>query len=224
MTRKHFHVLTTAALGASVALGGSLLMVGGADAADHLDPPMRTGLDASPERDANADIADVFAWHVGTGAAATLVTAITFAGPSDPSDDQALPCDRDVLYVLHISNDDDPEPEIDIEARFGSDDVGNCFVEVENLPGMDDPVVAPEGLTTRRGDVTVYAGLREDPFFFDLQGFQMTLMDGSLHFVNDRDFFAGKNVAALVFEVPLPVTLGGGDTLDIWTTTARIGS
>ncbi len=52
----------------------------------------------------------------------------------------------------------------------------------------------------------------------------MTLMDGSLRFVNDRDFFAGKNVAALVYEVPLPVTLAGGDTLNIWTTTSRIGN
>ena len=49
---------------------------------------------------------------------------------------------------------------------------------------------------TTRGAYRFFAGLRSDPFFFDLLGFI-----NNLHFTGS-DFFADKNVFAIVLEVP----------------------
>ena len=46
------------------------------------------------------------------------------------------------------------------------------------------------------GDFRFFAGLRSDPFFADIEG-------GANHFQwTGRDSFAGKNVFAIVLEVP----------------------
>ncbi len=211
------------ALGALVVAGASgyaAFRVTHVDAADHLDPPARTNPMAGGS-DRNADIADIYAWHTGTGASATLTTVLTFSGPNDPVADQAVACDKDVLYVINIDNDGDSVSDIAIDIRFGHDDVGNCFVRVENVPGESSAIVSRVEHATTRGDVHVFAGLRDDPFFFDLTGFQTTLMTGTLSFVNDRDFFANKNSSAVVLEFPLPATLEGGTKLRVWATTAR---
>ncbi len=211
-------VLAVAAVGV-----GSAAYVVHTDAADHLDPPGR--INPVSGDNVHADIADLYAWHQGTGASATLVTALTFAGPAAATADQAIPCDRDVLYTVHIDNNGDNMADFDIEARFGHDDVGNCFVHISNMPGATGPFDAPTELVTQRfdGDVTVFAGLRDDPFFFDLTGFTDTLSSGTLSFVNDRDTFAMRNGSALVYEFPLPATLEGGTSLRIWATTSSIG-
>jgi len=222
MLTKRTFFLALGALSVAAVGVGSAAYVGRVQAADHLDPPGRTN-PMSMGMDRSADIADLYAWHRGTGASATLVTALTFSGPMDPVAGQTVPCDRDVLYTIHIDNDGDNLADFDIETRFGEDDVGNCFVRVSNLPGASEPVEAAVELVTTRGDVTVFAGLRDDPFFFDLTGFQETLAMGTLRFVNDRDTFARKNDGALVFEFPLPATLEGGTALRVWATTSRIG-
>lgn len=193
-----------------------------AQAADHLDPPARTDPgNTPPGTDRNADIADLFVWHQGTGANASLVAVVTFAGPTPPTAGQAVPCDRDVLYGIHISNDADQDPEFSIYARFGEDDLGNCFVSFDGIPGTTRPVIAPLERVVTRSGVKVFAGLRDDPFFFDLQGFQETLSMGTIRMINDRDFFSGLNSAALVVEFPLVAISPGGEVINSWSTTAR---
>ncbi|MBP6631295.1 MAG: DUF4331 family protein [Kofleriaceae bacterium] len=189
-------------------------------AADHLDPPARTNPD-SGGTDRAADIADVYAWHQGTGATATLVTVLTFSGPNAPAAGQATPCDRDVLYRTHVSN---GTTTFDIGARFGHDDLGNCFVRVEGIPGTGGAaVMGPTERTIQRSGVKVFAGLRDDPFFFDLTGFRETVAMGQIRMISDRDFFAGLNTSALVLEFPLAAVSPTGQALKVWGTTARIG-
>ncbi|MBX3273802.1 MAG: DUF4331 family protein [Sandaracinaceae bacterium] len=194
-----------------------------AEAADHLDPPGRTNPMATPPgTDRAADIADVYAWH--DSAAGTVTLVMTYAGPNDPVAMQRVTCDRNVLYTLHIDNDRDQTPDFDVRVRFGQDDIGNCFVRVEGAPGAGGMLIeGPVEYTLRRGDVRVFAGLRDDPFFFDLQGFQTTLMTGNLSFVNDRDFFARKNSSAIVLQLPLNAVSPTNMPFDVWGTTARIG-
>src|SRR5687768_11023220 len=99
------------------------------EAADHLDPPARTNpANDPPGTDRAADIADVYAWHRGTGATASLVMAMSFNGPNAPIADQAVSCDRDVLYTIHVDNTGEGVAEFEIEARFGHDADGNCLV------------------------------------------------------------------------------------------------
>lgn len=210
-----------AALG--LAAGGLSLLYTApeATAADHLDPPARVDITVTPGLDQAADIADVYAWHQGTGTSARLVTILTFAGPNEPIAGQATPCDPDVLYSIHINN---GSTQFDIRARFAEDDVGNCFVQLAGVPGAGAGTFeGPTDRPFRRRGVDVFAGLRDDPFFFDLTGFRQTLTSGTIMMINDRDFFSGKNTSALVLEFPLGAVSPTGETLDIWATTARIG-
>lgn len=194
------------------------------DAADHLDPPARTNPD-SGGTDRAADIADLYAWHRGTGASRTVVTALSFGGPNEAVADQAVPCDPDVLYSIHFSNDDDLDADLTIGARFGEDDLGNCFVQLSGIPGAGaTPVVTPVERSVTRNGVSVFAGLRDDAFFFDLVGFRQTLSTGTLSMTDDRDFFADKNTPVIVVEFPLVGVSPADQAFRVWATTSRIES
>jgi len=231
MTRRRPKTWVWLGLISLVALGAGLAATANTtvEAADHLDPPGRTSPDttmggtATPDR--NADIADVYAWHRGTGATASVVTILSFSGPNDPVADQAIPCDRDVLYNLHIDNNDDNTPDFTIRTRFGEDDLGNCFAQFEGVPGAGaGNIVAPVETPVTRGGVQAFAGLRDDAFFFDLVGFRETLSMGTIRMTDDRDFFAGKNTSAIVVEFPLVAVSPTGQDFRVWATTARAGS
>jgi hypothetical protein len=70
-----------------------------------------------------------------------------------------------------------------------------------------------EAIVTRRGPYRFFAGLRSDPFFFDLLGF----ID-DFNFVNG-DFFADKNVFAIVLEVPNRALGRTPATTSLWART-----
>lgn len=203
------------------------------EAADHLDPPLRTNpadppAGAGATADRAADIADVYAWHTGSGTTGTVTTIMSFGGPNMPVADQAVPCDPDVVYEIHLSNDADAEDEFTIEARFAEDDVGNCFVRVTGAPGMPSdaelvvPVEYDGSLTVPTGTIRAHAGLHDDAFFFDLQGFRNTVSTGTLDFVADRDFFAGQNTPAIVVEFPLIAVSPANERFRVWGSTSRI--
>jgi hypothetical protein len=188
-----------------------------ARAADHLDPPTRTdpAFDTTPDR--SADIADIYVWHTD----ANLVMALTFAGPA-PSGQKAT-YDRDILYTINISNRNSPtDPEVQIRFRFGQDAAGNTGVEISGLPDGGPPLVGPVETTLTRNGIQARAGLYDDPFFFDLQGFKETRSTGTLAFVNTRNFFAGQNDTAMVVQIPRTL-IETPDQLNIWVTSARIG-
>lgn len=188
-----------------------------ARAADHLDPPTRTdpAFDTTPDR--SADIADIYVWHTD----ANLVMALTFAGPAPAG--QKPTYDRDVLYTINISNRNSPtDPEVQIRFRFGQDAAGNTGVEISGLPDGGAPLVGPVETTLTRNGIMARAGLYDDPFFFDLQGFKDTRSTGTLSFVNTRNFFAGQNDTSMVIQIPRPL-IETPDQLNIWVTSARIG-
>jgi len=70
-------------------------------------------------------------------------------------------------------------------------------------------------------EARVFAGLRDDPFFFDLEGFEQTLQTGAVSFQDTRDSVAGLNCTAIVLEFDRAAALGGSQTLNLWTTTGR---
>ena len=190
----------------------------GSNAADHFDPPARVGTDTSTEGlDVAADIADVYAFHDDTN----VYLAIGFGGPSATT----LPAfyDPDVLYTINVSSAGSrTDTEFPIEIRFGRDG-DNPGVQVRNLPGnttIEGPVerdlVAPNGIMVR-------AGLFDDPFFFDPQGLRDTRATGDLAFNNQRNRFGGLNTTFVVIAIPR-VLINQGQPLDIWATSARIGS
>jgi len=71
------------------------------------------------------------------------------------------------------------------------------------------PVVASDS------GISVFAGPRDDPFFFDFVGFNRVL--GGLGGFTGLDSFAGYNVSAIVVEAP--AEMFGADVLNVWATT-----
>lgn len=206
-------------LGALAVAGSAAMLAAGLGtfAADHLDPPMRTdpAMDTTPDR--AADIADVYAWHT----ASSVIVAMTFSGPQATN----LPAtyDPDVLYFINISN---REPrtttDIPIQIRFGRGGANQFGVSVTGLPGVTGAITGSVEQNLVKDGVTVRAGLFDDPFFFDLQGFRDTTRTGSLQFSRTRDFFAGQNLTAVVIEIPRD-RIETGALVDVWGSTARFG-
>jgi hypothetical protein len=184
-------------------------------AADHLDPPARTSGTAA---DTAADIADIYLWND----ASTVKIIMTTAGPKTP--DMGPTFDRDVLYQLHISNDGDATTsEFDINIRYGKDAAGNWGVQFVGIPGASGPVSGPVQTVLTDGSVVkAEAGLFDDPFFFDLEGFNDTKATGILSIRNDRDFFAGKNDTSFVIEFPRSAIENGTKPINVWGETRRI--
>lgn len=188
------------------------------EAADHFDPPARTGSDTNTVGfDVAADIADLYAFHD----VSNVYLAISFGGPSATN----LPgfYDPDVLYTINVSNTGTrTDIEIPIEIRFGRDGA-NPGIEVRNLPGtslLRGPV--ERNLMTSNG-ITVRAGLFDDPFFFDPQGLRDSRATGNLSFNNTRNRFANLNSTFVIIAIPRGL-IDRGQPLDIWTSSARIRS
>lgn len=217
----HKKPIAFAAVGISLALGAAALMPGlGLIAADHLDPPSRTDPSQDATPDQAADIADIFAWHTDT----SVNFVMTFAGPQSAT--MPATYDPDVLYTINVSN--APErtsAEIPIRVRFGTrTGASNQFgVQVSGIPGTTGPIEGPVETDLSEDGVMVRAGLFDDPFFFDLQGFMDTAATGTLSFDSGRDFFAGQNVTAVVISVPRDRIANGDNPIDVWGTTARFG-
>lgn len=202
--------LTSTPAAAGLVLASALLVNGTVDASDHNDAP------AGGVEDRPVDIGDFYAWHTEDG---NLVLITTFSGYSVP----AVPpeFDADVLYGMHIDTDGDAVADENIYARFGQDPDGNWGVRITGIPGEADALTgALEENLHGASAARAYAGVRDDPFFFDLQGFQDTLATGTVAFDNTRDFAAAQNAAAIVVEFPLSA-LGDPASLQTWATTAR---
>ena len=178
------------------------------NAADHLDAP-------KAQANIPADITDVHAWHTDAG---KVVAILSFAGLTEVG----LPAtyDPSVLYGIHVDNDGDFAPDLTTWIRFGQNGAGDWGVQVVGLPGSEDPIVGPvETVLTGNLGLRVFAGLRDDAFFFDLQGLNETLMTGDLSFDAKRDTFAQTNVTAIAVEMSTDAVIGGGTTFNLWTTT-----
>ncbi|HEY0116468.1 MAG TPA: DUF4331 family protein [Allosphingosinicella sp.] len=209
-------MLVGTALAGCVVIGLSGISHRDIVAADHLDAPTRTdpAFDGSPDRP--ADIADIYAWHTSTD----IIVALTFAGPNPAN--QGGTYDRDVLYEINISNDGNAvTTEFPIQIRFGFD--GNRpGVRVTGLPG-NASVEGPVEQTLSVNNMLVRAGLYDDPFYFDLQGFRETRAMGTLRFNNQRDFFAGQNDTGVVIQIPRALVQQGNQLIHVWSAASRFG-
>ena len=207
------------AMAAAVTLAaGGLWVDRSADAADHLDPPMRTDPAVATVADTAADIADVFAFND----ASTVTLIVTNAGPRAGG----LPAvyDKNVLYRLHVSTDGDATTDENIiDVRYGQDPAGNWGVQFSGIPGTAAPISGPVQTTLTSGAGTrAIAGLFDDPFFFDLEGFKATQSTGTLSIKNTRNFFAGKNDTSFVIDFPRAAITPTNNTITVWAETRRI--
>jgi len=197
-----------------------------ARAADHGEAP-------GAAADAPADIADFFAWHKDDG---SMVVVLSFAGNVTPSADQTASYDGDVLYGIHFSNTGSGGTPAygsthDIWVRFGQDGAGAWGLQVTGLPGETDPVMGAVGTAnTATSGAQFYAGLADDPFFFDLEGFtglvstgDATSFDSLPGLTSTRDSLAGQNSTVIVLEFPASMVTNAAGMVHTWATSARIG-
>jgi hypothetical protein len=179
-------------------------------AADHTDSPAAAD-------DPAVDIADFYAWHTDGG---RLVSVLTFAGLGEAG--VAATYDAETLYGIHIDRDGDNASDRDIWFRFGQNGNGDWGVMATGIPGEDAPVSgAVQTNLDGAAGTQLFAGLTEDPFFFDFEGFGDTLATGDLAFDAERDSFAGTNVTAIVVEMDLDDAVDGAATLSMWATASR---
>ncbi|MCA9291866.1 MAG: DUF4331 family protein, partial [Phycisphaerales bacterium] len=194
---------------------------GAALAADHREAPLI-------REDASADIADVYVFQSPTNPA-NLVFAMTVNPFSAPSENVTYAFSPNVRYSFHVDTNGDAESESDIDVSFttladGSQVFGLTVgsVKISNAP-VTPPSEEPEPnapiITTHASGVLAFAGQRDDPFFFDVVGFNRFLA-GTGGF-EGNDGFAGYNVSAIVLEVPKALIDDGSSALQVWASTAR---
>ncbi len=188
--------------------------------ADHLDSPNLT----SPAMDARVDITDIYAFQKpGNHDKSILILNVNPLAPTHADEFR-----HDGRYELLIDNNDDAQPDVKFSIRFSKKEDGHQFANVRRLAGSgsddggeddtgdvieDAPVSfgsAPK--VTTSGDYRFFAGLRSDPFFFDLVGF--------LHgfAFTGVDFFKDLNVFGIVLEVPNHA-LGPNPKVGVWAHT-----
>lgn len=209
-------VFASAAIVGGLALAGvSSLATHPLRAADHLDPPARTNIGTAS--DSASDIADVFLF----GDSQTVSLVMTFAGPKEAGVPATY--DSNVDYRLHLSNAGDPTADnIIIDVRFGKDPTGKWGVQFLNVPGATGPIVGAVQTLLTNGSIQAEAGLFDDPFFFDLQGFNDTKATGKISIQNNRNFFAGKNDTAVVLQIPRSAIETPGFPITVWAESRRI--
>ncbi len=180
-----------------------------AHAADHQESPFTA-------EDPAVDLGDLYAWHTDTD---SLVLIMTYAGYAMPSAEAAY--DDDVLYTFHVSTDGDAVAEHDLEVRFGQNGFGEWGVSARNVPGEAAAIEGPVEETLEGTGTKLFAGVRDDPFFFDLQGFQETLSTATLSFDSTRDVALLQNTNAIALEIPISALGGDRSQLRVWASTAR---
>lgn len=194
-------------------------------AADHIDAPAVTGT--------GSDITDVYAFQSPANAD-NIVFVVNVQGLLAPSATAAASFDEEVMIEINIDNSatKDNIEDLVIQAAFDNGKVKVYGPEAPAEKGLmstllkSAPVetsISTYGANPTMGEnngIKVFAGPRDDPFFFDLNQFKAILGGTATSFNNPgTDAFAGTNVLALVVEVPKSM-LGTG-SVNIWATSNR---
>jgi len=199
---------------------------GTTSAADHGDAPLAKANHA-------LDIADVYVFGGQNGRVVLAMTVNPLTMPGDtPTFDTAG------LYQFKVDTNDDAVPDVSYNITFGTPDGdGSQTVTVRRAEGPQADELSDGGADVVTGSTTpkpgapaigqagssrVFAGLRDDPFFFDLNAFK-----AGLAFRNPgNNFFAGLNVSAIVLELAPTDFLGnqGDTTAGVWAVTSKNGT
>lgn len=229
-------ILAALAVTALTAASVAAVVTGGAQtsaAADHVDAPGLT----PPGGNLQLDLTDVYAWRARTGKTvlALAVNGLTAPGkrPLFASGTPTVSKTNAVTYWLRVDNNGDAVSDVDLGISFSKANAagvqlmtvkrnGKVLVTGRTSPGR-------EAVVRGKAGVRAFAGLRDDPFFFDLDGYLNILSKEAgksfLGCTSPRsDFFAGKNVSAIVLELPSSLlTRAGSSQIGVWAATT-IGS
>lgn len=213
------------------ALAGAVPLV--AQAADHAES-------LQVIRGIAGDIADVYAF-LDPSDNSRAVLGFDVRGFIVPGENSNIsPFDHETLYRIFIENTGDAlaDTRIDIVfdkqtsrsvpqtarvlvngARFRD---GIRFTAPTTVGSVTAAVAPPATVTTDpRSNITFFAGLREDPFFFDIPAFNRfsaSITSGRADptlLTRGRDTFAGYNVQMIALSVPIAMLRGSSNTIGV---------
>ena len=224
----------------ALAISCVLIPDGPARAADHLEAPIVASDQAS-------DLADVYAFLDPTDNT-RVVLAMDVHGFIVPGENANVSgFDSRVLYRFDIENTGDAAPDATISVRFdeqtarsapqtahvvfrSKDDhkrrTFDAPTTVASATATESP--APVVTTDNASKISFFAGVTDDPFFFDIPAFNrfaasvlggspdVTLLD------RGRNTFAGYNIQMIALRVPVSMLKGSaGDVIGVSATTLR---
>lgn len=190
--------------GLCLALSATLAM-----AADHRDGTLATG-------DPSADLNDVYLFN-NPNDPGELILILT-VHPDAPRDARF----SDAVEFRHHIDNGAPDGRQTITCRFPD---GGLTVRCAG-PGGTLQVEGPVGQEVRNGDIRVFAGLRDDPFYFDLDAFDQTRADLVSRFRNPgTNSFAPFNTLAIVLGIRHARLTGNGANpiLKVYSSSHRVG-
>lgn len=230
----------------AIAGGGSAALIRVALGSDHQDTPE---VELSPRMDIN----DVYAFPGSSDDRIVLV--MTTSSPILPSASATAAFDPNLLYQFKIDNDGNAVEDLVIQATFNGSTASSQTVDIRGpvaptQTGMltkivnVSPSVSGAINTTlgSSGGTQVFAGIRDDPFFLDLEQFFCIIDDrrpvsgplsgpcatgvpGANGFRSATaavDYLTGYNTLAIVVELPEALlTAGGTARLGVWGTISR---
>jgi hypothetical protein len=218
-----------------LAIGGAPLLVSGAD---HLDAPAlgHTSSGASVDlfsTHGDRDINDVYVFN-NTARTRTVLAMTTNPAVNVPTVDGMANFGTNVRYAINVDRTGDAVPDLAFVWRFGDAGANGQPYTVSRYTGANARSLAHgvqigsgrtggTGIGAAKGDAKVFAGVRADPFFFDLLGFLGTVLGvGTAQLGNcgaaNCDFFAPLNTNAMVLEVPNDSI--GATNIGVWGTTS----
>jgi hypothetical protein len=237
--------LESALLGAAVAV--SLSLASAALAADHRDAPTVDDYSA-------IDINDVFLFRdppctTANCTSQNFVLILSTQAVADPKFGVSYHFQPNALYRFNFSttphaikngiatasidftfspfgnNDSCPAPKPPCQTYEATFPQG---VVIDGLVTLGSNAATPnQPVVTTMGPIQIFAGPREDPFFFDLIGFNRFIAKFNSTGVADFsgqftgvDAFLGKNINAIAVEFPINMLLPAGSTkLAVWAAT-----
>ena len=232
-----------AVVAGGMALSATLAIPRSSNASDHQDTPE---VELSPRMDIN----DVYAFPGSS--ADRIVLVMTTSSPITPAQSAAAAFDPNLLYQLKIDNTGDGIEDKVIQVTFsGTGTTQQMTVRGPAAPAqtgtMNSLVTSGTALTgpvnTNLGTATglqAFAGIRDDPFFLDLEQFFRIVPDrkpvsGALSQLPDQptasafrsagqavDYLRGINALGIVLEMPTAMlTDGGTRKIGVWGTISR---
>jgi Domain of unknown function (DUF4331) len=219
---KRNKILLSAIVAATLITGGVMY------AADHIDAPTVTGQ--------KSDITDLYVFQGAT--ASNLVFVANTQGLLSPGSTAATKFDENTIMEFNIDNTGDNKEDLVIQCKYDAAS-NNMQIYGPILPSetgtrskLEGSMTASVAVTayaaaavtsTSAAGIQVFAGPRDDPFFFDLNQYKKIIAGTAIGFLAPgmaSDAFAGTNVLSVVVEVPKAL-LGGAGTLNVWLETKK---
>ena len=196
-------------------------------AADHIDTPTVTGQ--------KGDITDLYVFRAADPN--NMVFVANTQGLLSPGTTAAAKFDENTVIEFNIDNNNDAIEDLVIQCKY--DAASNKMViygpiapsekgtrsKLEGSVSVDAVVTAygaAPTIGTSASGIKVFAGPRDDPFFFDLDQYKH-ILDGTATGFNNpgTDKFAGTNVMSIVVELPKTLISSPLGKINVWLETKK---